>query len=159
MTLNFGAGGAGEGIIYNSGTAIIQAQINAAQGLTKFGAGQLQIHSINPGIGGAVVIHEGTLMFGCLILLTGSPVGQVFNGQDIIVNGGTLNLQSYNANAAGTASEIASMSQALSLAQQQHLHPGRFNFEATMVTPSMSVQDLTVGKLGWIDGDEWQWRH
>lgn len=31
MTLNFGAAGAGEAIIYNSGTAIIQAQINATQ--------------------------------------------------------------------------------------------------------------------------------
>lgn len=108
MTLNFGAGGAGEALIYNSGTAVIQAQINAAQGLTKFGAGQLQIHSINPGIGGPVVLHEGITYLRVPYSGSGSSVGQVVNGQDIIVNGGTLNIQSTMANAGGTASELAS---------------------------------------------------
>lgn len=108
MTLNFGAAGAGEAFIYNSGTAIIQAQMNAAQGLTKFGAGQLQIHSINPGIGAAVVLHEGTTYIRVPYSGTGSAVGQVLNSQDIIVNGGILNLQSSLANADGTASELAS---------------------------------------------------
>ena len=108
MTLNFGAGGAGEAFIYNSGTAIIQAQINATQGLTKSGAGQLQIHSINPGIGGPVTLHEGTTYIRVPYSMSGSPVGQVLNGQDITVNSGTLNLQAVGANAAGTASEIAS---------------------------------------------------
>lgn len=108
MTLNFGSGGAGEAFIYNSGTAIIQAQIGAAQGLTKFGAGQLQIHGINPGIGGDVVLHEGTTYIRVPYSGTGSAVGQVLNSQNIIVNGGTLNIQSTMANAGGTASEIAS---------------------------------------------------
>lgn len=108
MTLNFGTGGAGEAFIYNNTTAIIQAQIAAGQGLTKSGAGQLQIHSINPGINGPVTMHEGTLYVRVPYSTSGSPVGQVLNGQDIVVNGGTLNLQSQGANAAGTASEIAS---------------------------------------------------
>lgn len=108
MTLNFGAAGAGEAFIYNSGTVIIQAQMNATLGLTKFGAGQLQIHSVNPGIGGPVTLHEGTTYIRVPYSLTGSPVGQVLNSQDVIVNSGTLNLQSFNANPTGTASEIAS---------------------------------------------------
>jgi autotransporter-associated beta strand protein len=108
MTLNFGAAGAGEAFIYNSGTVIIQAQMNAALGLTKFGAGQLQIHGVNPGIGGPVTLHEGTTYVRVPYSLSTSSVGQVLNSQDVIVNSGTLNLQSFNANPAGTATEIAS---------------------------------------------------
>lgn len=111
MTLNFGAAGAGEAFIYvGAATSAIQAQIVAAQGLTKFGPNQLNIHSINPGIGGAVVVNEGTLFARVPVAGGGSggAVGTVFNGQDIILNAGALALGSNLANAAGTASEIAS---------------------------------------------------
>lgn len=109
MTLNFGAGGAGEAFIYvGAATSTIQAQIVAAQGLTKFGSAQLSIHSINPGIGGDVVVNEGTLFARVPVAGggTGGAVGTVFNGQNIILNGGGLALGSNLANATGTASEI-----------------------------------------------------
>lgn len=146
MTLNFGAAGAGEAIIYNSGTAIIQAQINAAQGLTKFGGGQLQIHSINPGITDDVVLHEGTTYVRVPYSMSGSPVGQVLNGQDVIVNGGTLNLQSYNSNAAGTATEIAS-----NVASAQALFDSDIFIQGDAVLRNngsaqyVRIADLTIG--------------
>lgn len=115
MTLNFGVAGAGEAIIYNSGTAIIQAQMNAALGLTKFGAGQLQIHSINSGIGGPVTINAGTLYVRVPFSGSGAAVGQALNSQDVILNGGALVLDPFLANAAGTASEIASNIRATAL--------------------------------------------
>lgn len=109
MTLNFGASGAGEAFIYNGvGTSTIYAQINAAQGLTKFGPNQLNLYSINPGIGSDVVINEGTLFARLPFSGSGSPVGQIFNNQDVILNAGALVLEPFIANAAGTASEIAS---------------------------------------------------
>ena len=108
MTLNFGAAGAGEAIIYNSGTATIQAQMNADLGLTKFGAGQFQILSINPGINDPVTINAGNLYVRVPFSGSGSAVGQVLNGQDVILNGGALILDGFLANAAGTASVIAS---------------------------------------------------
>lgn len=111
MTLNFGAGGAGEALIYvGAATSTIQARINATQGLTKMGPNQLNIQSINPGIGAPVVINEGTLLARVPVVGGGSggAVGTVFNGQDVILNGGALVLASQLANASGTASEIAS---------------------------------------------------
>ncbi|MBL9133229.1 MAG: hypothetical protein JNG86_18610, partial [Verrucomicrobiaceae bacterium] len=109
MTLNFGAAGAGEALIYvGAATSTIQAQIAAAQGLTKMGPNQLNIQSINPGIGAPVVINEGTLLGRVPVSGSGSPVSGVFNNQDIILNGGALVIPSNLANAAGTASEIAS---------------------------------------------------
>ncbi len=109
MTLNFGPGGNGEALIYvGAATSIIQAQINAAQGLTKFGPNQLTIQSINPGIGGPVIVQEGTLFARVPVSGSGSPVGTVFNGQDVILNAGSLVLAPQIANAAGTASELAS---------------------------------------------------
>ncbi len=146
MTLNFGAGGAGEAFIYNSGTAVIQAQIVAGQGLTKSGAGQLQIHSINPGVNGPVTLHEGVMYVRVPYSTSGTPVGQVFNGQDIIVNGGTLNLQSYNANAAGTASEIAS-----NVASSQSLLSSNIFIRGDSVLRNngqaqyVRISDLTIG--------------
>jgi autotransporter-associated beta strand protein len=116
MTLNFGAGGAGEALIYNAAaTSNIYAQINAAQGLTKFGPNQLTLLSINPGIGAPVVINEGTLHARVPFSGTGSPVGQVFNSQNVILNSGALVLEPFIANAAGTASEIASSVRAQAL--------------------------------------------
>lgn len=111
MTLNFGAGGAGEALIYvGAATSTIQARINAAQGLTKMGPNQLTLTSINPGIGAAVVINEGTLLARVPVVGGGSggAVGTVFNGQDVILNGGALVVASQLANAAGTATELAS---------------------------------------------------
>ncbi len=146
MTLNFGSGGAGEAFIYNSGTAIIQAQIVAAQGLTKFGAGQLQIHGINPGIGGDVVLHEGTTYIRVPYSGTGSPVGQVLNSQDIIVNGGTLNIQSIMANAGGTASEIASTpTSAQSLLESDIFIRGDAAMRNNGATQYVRIADLTIG--------------
>jgi autotransporter-associated beta strand protein len=110
MTLNFGAGGAGEAIIYASTGSVIQAQMVAALGLTKFGGSTLTIQSINPGIGGPVTINAGTVVARVPYSGTGSPLGagnSVFGGQDIILNGGTLQLDPLMANAAGTATEIA----------------------------------------------------
>ena len=116
MSLNFGVGGTGEAFIYNGvGTSTVYAQINAAQGLTKFGPNQLTLYSINPGIGAPVVIHEGTLFARLPFSGTGVPVGQLFNGQDVILNAGALVLEPFIANAAGTASEIASSVRAQAL--------------------------------------------
>jgi autotransporter-associated beta strand protein len=146
MTLNFGAAGAGEAFIYNSGTAIIQAQINAAQGLTKFGAGQLQIHGINPGIGAPVVLHEGTTYVRVPYSGTGSPVGQVLNGQDIIVNGGTLNIQSIMANAAGTASEIANTPTAAQASLDSDIFiRGDAALRVNGAAQYVRIADLTIG--------------
>lgn len=111
MTLNFGTAGTGEAFIYvGAATSTIQAQIVAAQGLTKFGPNQLNIHSINPGIGADVVVNEGTLFARVPVAGGGSgeAVGTVFNGQNIILNAGGLALGSNLANAARTASELAS---------------------------------------------------
>lgn len=116
MSLNFGLGGAGEALIYNSAaTTNVYAQINAAGGLTKFGPNQLNLLSINPGIGGDVVINEGTLFARLPFSGSGTPVGQVFNSQDVILNAGALVLEPFIANAAGTASEIASSVRAQAL--------------------------------------------
>ncbi len=111
MTLNFGAAGGGEALIYvGAATSTIQAQINAALGLTKMGPNQLTITSINPGIGAPVVVNEGTLLARVPVAGGGSggAVGTVFNGQDVILNGGGLQLASQLANAAATATELAS---------------------------------------------------
>jgi autotransporter-associated beta strand protein len=111
MTLNFGTSGSGEALIFvGANTSTIQAQINAAQGLTKMGPNQLTLASINPGIGGPVVINEGTLFARVPVAGGGSgaPVGTVFNGQDVILNAGALVMTPQLANAAGNASEIAS---------------------------------------------------
>ncbi len=109
MTLNFGAGGVGEALIYNGvATSTIYSQINAAQGLTKSGPNQLTLYGIHPGIGAPVVINEGTLFARLPFSGSGSPVGQVFNSQDVILNSGALVLEPFIANAGGTASEIAS---------------------------------------------------
>ena len=146
MTLNFGAAGAGEAFIYNSGTFIIQAQMNAAQGLTKFGAGQLQIHSINPGVGAPVVLHEGTTYVRVPYSGSGSAVGQVLNSQDIIVNGGTLNLQSFMANAAGTGTEIASTpGSAQSLLESDIFIRADSALRANGTAQYVRIADLTIG--------------
>lgn len=146
MTLNFGLAGAGEAIIYNSGTAVIQAQINAAQGLTKFGAGQLQIHAINPGIGGDVVLHEGTTYVRVPYSTSGSPVGQVLNSQDVIVNGGALSLQPFNVNAAGTVSEIASnVASAQSNFDSDIFIRGDASLRNQSAAQYVRIADLTVG--------------
>ncbi|MGB8170116.1 MAG: autotransporter-associated beta strand repeat-containing protein, partial [Chthoniobacteraceae bacterium] len=106
MTVNFGAAGAGEAIIYNAGNMIMQAQMNAAGGLTKFGASQFELRSINPGFGGVVTVNQGTVL--ARVPFSGSAVGTVFNGRDVILNAGALQLDGIGANAAGTAAEIAS---------------------------------------------------
>lgn len=146
MTLNFGTGGADEAFIYNSGTLIIQAQINAAKGLTKFGAGQLQIHGINPGIGDSVVLHEGITIIRVPYSGSGSAVGQVLNGQDIIVNGGTLNMQSILANAAGTVSEIASNpNSSQALLDSKIFIRGDAAIRNNGAAQYVRVSDLTIG--------------
>ncbi len=108
MTINFGTGGAGEAIVFNAGNMIMQAQMNAASGLTKFGGSQFELRSINPGLGGVVTVNQGTLLARVPWSGSGSAVGTVFNGRDVILNGGTLQLDSMSANDTGTASEIAS---------------------------------------------------
>jgi autotransporter-associated beta strand protein len=112
MTLNFGAAGAGEALVYvGSAAATVQAQIVAAQGLTKFGGQALNLNSINPGIGGPVTLNAGTITARVPFSGTGTPLAAgngVFGGRDVILNGGALQLDSFLANAAGTASVNAS---------------------------------------------------
>lgn len=107
MTINFGSGGAGEAIFFNAGNMTVQAQMVAAQGLTKFGGSQLIVNSINPGIDGAVTINAGTVIARVPFSGTGTPLGAgngVFGGQDIILNAGILQLDPFLANASGSAS-------------------------------------------------------
>lgn len=108
MTINFGPGGAGEAVVFNAGNMIMQAQINAAGGLTKFGGSQFEVRSINPGLGSVVTMNQGTLLARVPWSGSGSAVGTVFNGRDVILNGGSLQLEGFEANDTGTASEIAS---------------------------------------------------
>lgn len=116
MTLNFGPGGTGEAFMFvGAATSTVYANIVAAQGLTKFGPNQLNLYGINTGIGGAVVINEGTLFARLPFSGSGSPVGQVFNSQDVFLNAGALVLEPFIANAAGNASEIASSARAQAL--------------------------------------------
>ncbi|MGC3968298.1 MAG: hypothetical protein QM775_13275 [Pirellulales bacterium] len=111
MTVNFGTGGSGEALLFVPAASTIQAPLVAAQGLVKFGSQALTINSINPGIDGAVTINAGTIVARVPFSGTGTPLGAgngVFGGQDVILNTGTLQLDPFLANAAGTASEIAS---------------------------------------------------
>ncbi|MEQ1859582.1 MAG: autotransporter-associated beta strand repeat-containing protein [Chthoniobacteraceae bacterium] len=104
MTINFG----GEAIIYNAGNMVMQAQMNAPGGLTKFGLSQFEVRSINPGLGGVVTVNQGTLLARVPFSGSGSAVGTVLNGRDIVLNAGLLQLDGFIANDTGTASEIAS---------------------------------------------------
>jgi len=109
MTLNFGSGGSGEALIYiGTATSNIQAQLDAAQGLTKMGTDQLNLLAINPGIGAPVVINEGTLLVRAPVAASGSAIGTALNGQDVILNAGALVITPQLANTAGNATEIAS---------------------------------------------------
>ncbi|MGV3660650.1 MAG: autotransporter-associated beta strand repeat-containing protein [Prosthecobacter sp.] len=151
MTLNFGVAGAGEAFIYvGAATSTIQAQIVAAQGLTKFGPNQLSIHSINPGIGDAVVVNEGTLFARVPVAGGGSggAVGTVFNGQDIILNGGGLALATVLANAAGTASEIASNVVVSGTLGSSVFVRGDASLSSNGQVPYVKINNLTIANDG-----------
>lgn len=146
MTINFGAGGAGEAFIYNgTATSTVYANLVAAQGLTKFGPNQLTLYSINPGIGDDVVINEGTLFVRVPFSGSGTPVGQVLNSQDVILNAGALVMDPFIANAAGNASEIASSVRAQALFDSDIFVRGDATLGNNGNAQYVRISDLTVG--------------
>jgi autotransporter-associated beta strand protein len=101
-----------EGLLYvpaagNGSNTFVNGQITA-DGLTKFGPGQVNIQSINPNLTDPVVINEGTVFARLPFSGSGASISQVFNSQDVILNAGALVLEPFIANAAGTLSDIAS---------------------------------------------------
>ena len=151
MTLNFGAAGAGEALIFTSAASVIQAQIRAAQGLTKFGSSSLEIRSINPDIDGAVTVNVGTLIARVPFSGTGTalPVGSgVFGGQDVILNGGALQLDPFMANAAGTATEIASSVRATAIFNSNIIVRADSSLNNNGQVQYVRIQDLTFQNGG-----------
>ena len=149
MTLNFGTGGSGEAFIYNGvGTSTVYAQLNAAQGLTKFGPNQLNLYGINTGIGSDVVINEGTLFARLPFSGSGTPVGQLFNSQDVILNSGALVLEPFIANAAGTASEIASSVRAQAVFNSDIFVRGDATLGNNGNGQYARIADLTIANAG-----------
>jgi autotransporter-associated beta strand protein len=151
MTINFGTGGAGEAIFYNAGNMIVQAQMVAALGLTKFGGSTLTINSINPGIDGAVTINAGAVVARVPFSGTGTPLGAgngVFGGQDVILNGGTLQLDPFMANAGGTASEIASNVRATAIFDSHIRVRGDAGLNNNAQANYVRISDLTFENAG-----------
>lgn len=149
MTINFGTGGAGEAIIYNGGNMIMQAQMVAAQGLTKFGGSTLTVTSINPGIGGPVTINAGTVVARVPFSGTGTPLASgVFNGQDVILNGGGLQLDPFMANAGGTATEIASNIRAMAYFDSNIIVRADASLNNNGVANYVHIQNLTFENGG-----------
>lgn len=148
MTINFGAGGAGEAIIYNAGNMNTYAQMNAALGLTKFGGSSIEVRSINPGIGGPVTVNAGNLIARVPFSGTGVAVGQVFNSQDIILNGGGLLLDPFISNAAGIATEIASSVRATALFDSDIFVRGNASLTNNGQAQYVRIQDLTIENGG-----------
>lgn len=109
--LRFGslAGNAQEGIIYvsnaNAGTnrnAVnqINGQITASS-LTKFGAGQLMISSVNPNLFGGITINSGNLLLQTTVndrYTGGGEIWGAANRQAITLNGGQLILDGFVGN-------------------------------------------------------------
>ncbi|MGC3969634.1 MAG: hypothetical protein QM775_20575 [Pirellulales bacterium] len=149
MTLNFGAGGSGEALIYvGVATSAIQAQINAAQGLTKMGPNQLNIHTINPGIGGDVVINEGILYARIAFSGAGSPVGKVFNGQDVILNGGALVIDGFLADTNGISTMTASDVRGTAVLGSNVFVRGDATIGNNGQSQSQRIGNLTIGNSG-----------
>lgn len=151
MTINFGAGGAGEAILFVPNTTTIQAQMVAAQGLTKFGSGQLNINSINPGIDGPVTINAGTVVARVPFSGSGTPLasgGGPFGGQDVILNGGTLQLDPLMANLLGTATEIASTPRATAFFNSNIFVRGDAGLNSNAQANYVRIQNLTFENAG-----------
>lgn len=149
MTINFGAAGAGEALIYTGGNATMQAQMVAAQGLTKFGGSILTINSINPGIGGPVTINAGTIVARVPFSGTGTAITDgVFNGQDVILNGGALQLDPFLANAGQTATEIASNIRATAVFNSNIFVRGDSSLNNNGVANYVRIQNLTFENAG-----------
>lgn len=152
-------------------TNVINGQITAA-GVTKFGAGTVEIRSAaNTGITGPIVVNEGTLLARVPWSGTGASVGTVFNGADVILNGGTFQLDSFNTNDTGTLSDIASPVRATALlgsnifvradaslgnnGQANYVRVGSLTFENTGGAAAMNgngVIALTLQSGVWVDG-------
>ena len=146
MTVNFGNAGAGEAFIFvGAATSAMYANINAAQGLTKFGPNQLSLLSINPGIGSDVVINEGTLYTRAPFSGTGAAVGQALNSQNVILNAGALVVEPFIANAAGTYSEIASSVRAQALFDSDIFVRGSATLGNNGQAQYVQISDLTIG--------------
>ncbi|NBV86008.1 MAG: hypothetical protein EBS01_07045, partial [Verrucomicrobia bacterium] len=92
LTINFGANGGAEAVIYATGSPFINASIKAA-GLTKFGSGNLALTGVNT-LSAPVTLNGGGLYLQNTLdgttgnALSTSPVG----GRAIILNGGQLNV-------------------------------------------------------------------
>lgn len=149
MTINFGVGGAGEALIYTGGNATVQAQLVAAQGLTKFGGSTLTINSINPGIGGPVTINTGAIIARVPFSGTGTAITDgVFNGQDVILNGGTLQLDPFLSNAGQTATEIASNVRATAVFNSNIFIRGDSSLNNNGQANYVRIQNLTFENAG-----------
>jgi fibronectin-binding autotransporter adhesin len=110
VTLRFGAGGAGEGLVYVAGgaTAVFNNNtLQAAGGVTKFGEGTLSLVTPNAGYGSGWNVNRGTLT-----LATGSGgggLGAAAAGNFLNLNGGvTLNLAATNQGLTHTSGLVTS---------------------------------------------------
>jgi autotransporter-associated beta strand protein len=93
MTLNFGAGGSAEGLLYqvNNATMTINAQIGASA-LTFFstrGANDVAIAltASNPNLTGPVTINQGRVNLANTLSGLGTPVAGMLNNQNVYIGG------------------------------------------------------------------------
>lgn len=105
MALNFGASGTAEALIYTGGNAVVNAAINA-NGLTKFGASQLQLQGNSPDLTGDIYVNAGTLLAVNLMPTTGNSVAGVLNSRPMYLNSGSLRLIGRLGNATDTVSNV-----------------------------------------------------
>lgn len=105
MAINFGAGGAGEALIYTGGNSVVNAAINA-NGLTKFGASQLQLQGNSPNLTGDIYVNAGTLLAVNLMPITGNVVAGVLNSRPMYLNSGSLRLTGRLGNASDTVANV-----------------------------------------------------
>ena len=107
MTLDFGSN---EAVVYvGVATSTINAQLIGSGGLTKFGPNQLTLSGSNGGLtGGNITLNEGTLFLQNPVSNSGTGIGSVTGSRPIVLNGGTLVIDSLLSNNAGRDSNIVS---------------------------------------------------
>lgn len=89
LTLNFGASGELEALIYSNVNITINGQINAA-GLTRFapaGSGAILTLTGSNNLTGPIYLNQGVLTAQNTLSGIGVPVMGVFNGQDVYLGG------------------------------------------------------------------------